>query len=110
MQREQALMPRAGTAVGEGRSRRDGGGWGRLAAVSHRAYLAAWLYLGNLIIAVTVGWVPRGLRLECVGVATASIVVIVAVLVAPRPMRAADVSETDGYGSGEFSAALGSPE
>jgi hypothetical protein len=83
----------------------DGGGWARLAAVPHRAYVGAWLYLGNLVVAASFGWVPPWLGVECAALATGAIVVIILVLLAPRPMRAAGASET-----GPFSAAQGSYE
>ena len=81
----------AGAASDGGRVRRDGGGWARLAAVPHRAYLGAWLYLGNLIIAASFGWVPPRLAVECAALATAAVVVIV--LLAPRPMRAVGLGD-----------------
>ena len=107
MEQGQARTQCAGAVSGAGRRQRDGGGWARLAAVARRGYLPAWLYLGNLVIAASFGWVAPWLRIACGVLAAAAITVIVLVLLAPRPMRAAGAQQIDGIDSDEIAGALG---
>lgn len=72
-------------------------GGGRLVQLRHGAYLAAWLYLCAWIVASSLGWVPASLRLAGVGLTAAAVLLILTVLLAPRPTRtpvsASDLAE-----------------
>lgn len=63
-----------------GRERRGG-----ISGSRYLAYRAAWLYLCAWLVTVTLDSLPASLTFVSIGVAVASAVFILVVLIAPRP-------------------------
>ncbi len=66
---------------------RGGNGLAARLRVRRVAYRTAWLYVCAWVAALSLGRLPRSLGVACVAVAVVAMLLIVAVLIAPRPMR-----------------------
>jgi hypothetical protein len=60
----------------------------RALRLRHVAYQAAWLYMCAWIAALSLGRLPHALEVASVALALAAVLLIVVVLIEPRPMRA----------------------
>ncbi len=72
-----------------------GTGRGRLLRLRRAAYRAAWVYLCAWIAAVSLGRLPHPLEVASLAPAVAALLLIVAVLIEPRPKRGS-VAPRDG--------------